>query len=554
MSEQPPARDSQKRMAANVSRGIAWIGVASSLVGILDLLAILIILNQWVDAKEYGIVALAVWVFPILDQATDLGLSAAVIQREDHDEVKISTVFWINLMIASALFLILLAFAPLAATRLHGLPIIGWMLVVYGTKLIWQNLYFIPVALMKRELRFKELSIIRIIANVVEFAGKIGFAWAGFGIWCFILGPLGRVLVTGIGAQLCHPWRPRLVFRLREAREYVTFGLQTSGSQILFHFYTNVHFPIVGFYFGATAAGYYRLASEIVLEPIKVISNVIVDIAFPAFARLRHARDRLIGQLVSFTKLNLITVMSYSAIVFVAAEDVIAALFPDYGPAVDAVRILSAVAILRSVALMIPPLLDGVGYPNRTFVYTLTASITLPLAFIGGAELLGDRLGYLAVPVAWAVGYPIAFAVLIWLAMYTLSWTAWAYVREIGGVALCMLAAGLIGLGPHHLITGVPAGVRLLITSGAVVAVAAVLLAYTQGLSLRTAKRALQGDPTVDLSSPKLRLDAAIHEADAAQEAAAAVASATAEAAAEATGAPGGPGAQPGPGSKSRAG
>lgn len=492
---EPPERSSQQRMATKVSRGLAWVGVASSLVGILDLVALLIILNQWVDVREYGIVALASWLYPILDQATDLGLSAAVIQRDDHDDTKISTVFWINTATASALFLILLAAAPPIMTAIYKHEVIGWLLVVYGTKLIWQNIYFMPVALMKRELRFKELSIIRIIANVAEFAGKIGFAWAGFGIWCFILGPLCRVFVTGVGAQICHPWRPKFVFRFDQAREYVTFGLQASGSQILYYYYTNIHFPIVGHYFGETAAGYYKLASEIVLEPIKIISQVIVDIAFPTFARLRNERDRLIAQLVSFTKLNLITVMLYSAIVFVAAEDVIAAMFPDFGPTIDAVRILSAVAILRSVSLIVPPLLDGIGYPNRTFVYMLTSSITMTLAFILGAVLLGDRMGFLSVAVAWGVGYPFAFAVLMWLAVNTLQWSSWAYARAVGGVALCMVAAALLGLGPHHLITGIPPGVRLLITSVVIVGVAAVLLAYTQKLSLRTAFRAMKAKP-----------------------------------------------------------
>jgi len=509
-------------MATTVNRGLAWIGVASSLIAVLDLLALLLILNTWIDETEYGMVSLAGWLYPILDQATDLGLSAAVVQRDDHDDAKLSTVFWINSITAGLMFIVLLAIAPPIMEALYGHAVIGWLLVAYGSKLLWQNIYFLPVALMKRELRFKELSIIRIIANFAEFLGKIGFAWAGFGIWCFVLGPLCRVLVTGIGAQICHPWRPKLIFRFREAREYVTFGLQSSGSQILYHFYTNIHLPIVGAFFGVTATGYYRLASEIVLEPIKMISQVIVDIAFPAFARLRHMRDLLIAQLVSFTKLNLITVMSYSAVVFVAAEDVVGALFPAYAvsppgdpsiaPATDAVRIMAAVAILRSVALMVPPLLDGVGYPNRTFVYTLTASITLPLSFILGAVVFGDQLGYLSVAVAWAIGYPIAFAVLMWLAVYTLSWSIWAYARAVGGVALCMIAAALIGLGPHHLLTGIPAGVRLLITSGVIILVIGALLAYTQGLSLRTAVRALKGDPNAALSSTSLEA-AAIAEA-----------------------------------------
>ncbi len=511
--------DQQQRIVTNVNRGLAWVGIASSLIGVLDILAVLIILNGWVTPAEYGIAALGLWLFPILDQATDLGLSAAVIQRDDHDEAKISTVFWINLITAVTLFVILAIAAPIFG-RIWGHPVVGYMLIAYGTKLIWQNIYFIPTALMKRELRFKELSVIRVLANLAEFLGKVGFAVAGFGIWCFVLGPLCRVLVTGIGSQIRHPWRPKFVFRYREAREYVSFGLRSSGSQILFYFYTNVDYPIVGYYFGEAALGVYKLAYEVVLEPVRVISNVVVDIAFPAFARLRHTKDKLIAQLVSFTKLNLITVMMFSAIVFVSADDIVAILFPKIAAVAPAMRILGAVAVLRSVSFVIPPLLDGLGYPNRTFNYMLVATIVLPLAFVLGAETLGDHLivmvqdkngvwfpsGFLSVAVAWSVGYPIAFAVLIMLATYTLDWSALSYLRAISGVAGCMLAAGLVGGVAHWLAGGLPHGLRLLITSGTIVGVAGLLLAYTQGLSIRTAKRALKHipePPPVDVVEPE---------------------------------------------------
>jgi O-antigen/teichoic acid export membrane protein len=514
MTGEPAKRPSQARMVAHVNRGLAWVGVASSLVGVYDFIALLVILNNWVSPTDYGIATLAVWIYPILDQATDLGLSAAVIQRDDHDPEKISTVFWINLAIASALFVALAAIAPLVGMA-YGHSIIGYMMIAYGTKLVWQNVYFIPSALMKRELRFKELSIIRILANTAEFAGKIGFAWAGLGIWCFVLGPLCRVLVTGVGCQICHPWRPRLVLRLRDAREYIRFGLKSSGSQILFYFYTNVDYPIVGAFFGSAWLGIYRAAYEIVLEPVRIISNVVVDVAFPAFARLRHSRERLIAQLVSFTRLNLITVMLFSGLVFAAAPEVVGVFFPKYAGAEDGARILCGVAVLRSVGFVIPPLLDGTGYPHRTFNYMLSAAIVLPLSFLASALLLGPSLGYLSVAVAWAAGYPIAFGVLIWLAVQTLSWTSWAFLRAIAGVGGCMIAAMLIGLGVRMvLLDVVPAPLVLGSVAGVIVVSAGLLLAYTQGLSLRTAKRALQGDPTADLSSPSLDLEAAVREAD----------------------------------------
>jgi O-antigen/teichoic acid export membrane protein len=482
-----------KKISAHVHRGLAWIGIASSLVGILDLIALLVITKYFISTKEYGVAGLGVWIYPILDQATDMGLSAAVIQRDDHDEAKISTVFWINMMLAVGLFGLLALVAPLAARAADFPPIVGYMMIAYGTKLLWQNVYFIPVAMMKRELRFKELSIIRIIANLAEFAGKIGFAAAGFGIWCFVLGPLARVLVTGIGAQLRHPWRPRMIFRPRETKEYVSFGLNQSATQILFYFYTNIHIPIVGYYFGAESLGLYRIANEIVLEPIRIISAVIVDVAMPTFSRLQYARDSLIAQLTSFTRLNLVTVMSYSAIVCVAAPEVISVLFPKYVGAEDAVRMLGAVAILRSVSLVLPPLLDGMGYPNRTLVYTATASLTLPIVWVLSAVLL-HQLGFLSVAIGWAVGYPIAFGVLVWLAMYTLRWSTLAYFRSVGGVALCMLGAAAVGFAVHAVIGGAPAPIVLLVTAVVIVGVAAMLLAYTQGMSLRAAMNAMKGD------------------------------------------------------------
>jgi O-antigen/teichoic acid export membrane protein len=88
-------------------------------------------------------------------------------------------------------------------------------------------------------------------------------------VWAFVLGPLGRVLVTGIGAQICNPWRPRFVLKLRATWDYVTFGLKASASQILFSLYTNADYWVVGYFYSPTAVGIYRLAFEIVLEPVQ---------------------------------------------------------------------------------------------------------------------------------------------------------------------------------------------------------------------------------------------------------------------------------------------
>src|SRR5690606_13233467 len=168
------ASESSDDIRLSVNRGLAWVGLASSMVGVLDILATLLIVTFWVPTHEIGIAVYAFSLFPVLDIATDLGLAAAVIQRDDHSERRISTIFWLNFGMSLFLFSFLaLGLGPFMAW-FQGHPILASLLTAYGAKLIWQNTYFLPYALMKRELRFKELSVIRIAANFAEFGGKVG--------------------------------------------------------------------------------------------------------------------------------------------------------------------------------------------------------------------------------------------------------------------------------------------------------------------------------------------------------------------------------------------
>ncbi|HTM20804.1 MAG TPA: oligosaccharide flippase family protein [Kofleriaceae bacterium] len=478
-----------------VNRGLAWVGLASASVGLLDVVARILILAIWISPEQLGTAILAVSLFPVLDRATDLGLSAAVIQRDDHSDAKMSTVFWFNVALSLTIFALLWLVIGPALGALHGRPIVGDLLTVYGLKLVWQNVYFMPWALMTRELRFKELSVIRIFANLAEFAGKVGFAAAGFGIWCFVFGPLCRVLVTGIGIQIRHPWRPRAVLRIRETLGWAGFGAKAAGSKVLFYLYTNVDYQVVGYYFGEKANGYYTLAYEVVLEPCRIISDVISSVAFPSFARLKYARDKVVDQFIVFTRMNLVVMIAFLGLVFVSTPEIIGLLYGEkWMPSVDATRILCAVGLLRALSFVVPPLLDGVGKPALTLVYMITASIVLPGCFVLGAVVLGPRYDWLSVAIAWAVGYPIAFVVLFAMALMVMELRLRDYLRRSLGIPALAAVAMLASAGVHWATQPLPAGVRLASTALVMVGLFLVLLAYKEGISPRSVMRSIKGD------------------------------------------------------------
>lgn len=472
-----------------VHRGLFWIGAASAAIGVLDLGA-MVALPWFLGPAQLGVAAVAVWLFPIFDVFTDAGLSLSIIRRDEVSPERLSTIFWLNFALSLAAGAIILGLAPV----LTGDPVASAILMVYAAKLVFHNVYFVPQALLKRELRFKELSLIRLGANLAMTGVKVGSAAAGAGPWCFLLGHLAHTLVTAAGIQARHPWRPRLVLRLRDAAEDVRFGLKTALREILFFFYTNVDYRVVFAFFGKAAAGGYKFSYELVLDPVRAIALVFNDTALPAFARLRGDRTRLVEQFIAYTRMNLCAVLPLLAFLGIEADDLIRIVFPDrWIDTVPAVRVLCIVGLLRGMSLVVPPLFDAIGKPMVTLAYTAVASVLLPSFYLLFAWLLGPRFGYVSVAIAWAVGYPCAFALLAWLALSALELPVRAYLGRIVGIPACVAFGAAAAVLARIALDGQGPGVRLGAAAVALCGTTGVLLARFQGISPRTIVRALRG-------------------------------------------------------------
>ena len=72
----------------------------------------------------------------------------------------------------------------------------------------------------------------------------------------------------------------------------LSFGFKSTGSQYLQHFYNNISHQVVGFYFGATALGAYRLAYEIALYPINWVIQRRRAGRVPGVRARQHAHAR----------------------------------------------------------------------------------------------------------------------------------------------------------------------------------------------------------------------------------------------------------------------
>ncbi len=488
----------ERRLSTRINRGVAWAAAAQSVIAIADLVSQVVVVALFVSTDDLGLAAGAVAFYTLLDTAADFGVTSALIQRDEHSPEAISTVFWFNVLVSTGLFLLLLVLGPLYG-KFQGHPIVGSLLIAYGAKLLFQNVYAIPFAMLRKELRYAEIANARVVAHLCESVARVVFAWLGYTVWCWTLAALTRGLVFGVMIQLRHRFVPMRVFRPREILPYVRFGLRTAASQMLYQLYTNLDYAVVLRVFGERANGIYTLAYFIVLEPVKTIANVVIDVAFPAFARLRSDPPALVKQFIQLTRLNLIAVLPFVVLILLVIPEFLRVFYSggkwtqaELALCADAARILCLVGLLRALGFLGPPLLDGIGHPERTLRYMLAATIVVPGMFVVGALVLGDELGFLSVAVAWAVGYPLAFAVLIYLVVRSIALPIGDYLRGAAGVVACCAGGAVAGLGVRWALGGVSDGVRMVTVGVTVLVVLVALLGKWQGITPRSIKAALR--------------------------------------------------------------
>ena len=424
-----------------IDRGAGWM-----VVGALDVVTLILLLRFWVTPEQLGIATLAVSLFPVLDVLGDVGLPASLVQRREQDERVLSTVFWLNLAVAAVLLGLLGLLAPLLG-RFHGHPVVGSLLIAYGLKLVIQVGTAVPIALLRQELRFREVALLRMGANLGDVTTKLVLAALGFPIWCFVGGQIGSIVVLLASLGVVRPWRPRLVFDRSAAGACLSFGGRTSVNTLLTQFFTNIDYQIVGHFFGASSLAIYRVAMNLVLYPVQFISGVTVDVAFPSFARLRLDPPALAAQFLRFARQNLWFTLPVVVLILAGANDLLTLFFPDYVAGASAARILCLVGLLRAMSLIWAPLLNGIGRPGDTLFYSVSASIVMPVIFVLAAVALGDRFGIVSVALGWAVGYPIAVTLLASAGLRRVSMPWRRYVGAVAplfAVALAALLAGLL--------------------------------------------------------------------------------------------------------------
>ncbi|MEH1988904.1 MOP flippase family protein [Nostoc sp.] len=379
--------------------GIKW-SFASQLGRQIMQLLTTIVLARFLSPNDFGLVSMATITTGFMTLFSDLGTSAAIIQRKQVSDSLVSTLFWVNGIFGILASFILIVCAPLV-TYFYQEPRVTELLRVLALTFIISGFSIAHKAILEKKLDFKTLAKIE---NAAVFLGAIlGIvsAFTGFGVWSLVIQTLTVAAITSILLWSTSQWKPQFIFCFSDLKEVSSFTLNLTGFTIFNYFVRNSDYILIGRFLSSQDLGYYTLAYRIMVYPIQGISAVVGRVMFPILSKIQddNAKFRSI-YLKAITRISLITFPLMTG-VFVLSEPLILAFFgPQWRPVIILVMILSPLGLIQSVAMTVGYIYNIKDRTDLLFGWGIATGFPAIIAFG-----IGLHWGIIGVATAYNIYY-----------------------------------------------------------------------------------------------------------------------------------------------------
>ena len=378
-------------------KGVKWTTLSTGVNALLQLVQ-LMILARYLSADAFGIIAILGVVVAFSQLFVDFGLSKAIIHRQDVTEAQLSTMYWLNILLALFIFAIVFLIFDYIA-MFYDKESLGIYIPVLSSVLIIQAFGQQFRTLFQKELNFSVLAKIDIISAIISFLSLLIFVYLDTGVYAYIwsylllMGCRSFMLVLkGMGIH-----KPQLVMDINDVRSFLKFGMYTVGNDIVSTIATRVDVILIGKLLGTETLGAYNVIKELILRPIQIINPIITKVSFPLMAKLNKDLEE-----VKKVYLKIVSIVFWINFVVYVIAILLAPLIVEiflgqkWLAYTEIFQILAIWALVRSVWNPIGSLLMAIGKPKIEMIWNIVLLFYTPFVVLISSHwhIRGIAIGY----------------------------------------------------------------------------------------------------------------------------------------------------------------
>ena len=427
--------DSVAEVSEAVRQGSVWLLAGNSLTRVIGFVSGIVAARALLPS-DFGVVAISRTFALLIQLLGNLGVAAFLFHQREEVEDFCVAAFWMNLMVGGLLCGMQIVVAPFVAAYYRDVVITRLMLVMAVGYLIGP-LGSIHGVLLQREMRFRAMTLRDLGLSTLASLLTIASIMAGLGLWSLVIPDLFVGAVGVLTNWWLHPWRPRLRLCLSHWPRIFRYGRYLLGDGLVAFLNNNADYMIIGKLLGPTGLGLYSFAYQRSMIVPDYVAMPVSSAAFPALAKLRHARTDLAQFYFRLAKVTAFLVVPGVVLQAILAREFVISLYGSkWSEAILAMQLLLPYALSRGLTIHLGTLLNAVGRPDVGFKYSVAA-----LPFLVSAVFIGAHFGVNGAAMATGIVFGLTGPILTAIVFRTMGWSFWGFVES--SRSALVVAAGM---------------------------------------------------------------------------------------------------------------
>lgn len=275
----------------DAAKSVYWTSIESFLLSALSFLSI-VVLSRYLTPSEFGSASIAVGLVQLLAVPVESLFHDSIVRQNPTSRDLVDKAFSVTLVLSILLLSVCVFFAPrflLFVRDADALALLPWI----AFTLVGSALGAILTANLRREMNFKVLALRSLIARSVSAVIAILLAVFGFGVWALVW---QQITLIFLGSALLWAFssdRPRFVLRWDGLSSWVSFGVQTTCTNLLAVCGPRLFILLVGWQLGTEIAGKFSLVFRVVDMFRDILAGVVSQLALPIFSRQMNSQSEM---------------------------------------------------------------------------------------------------------------------------------------------------------------------------------------------------------------------------------------------------------------------
>lgn len=253
-----------------------------------------IVLARLLAPEAYGTVALITVFTSIVSVFIDSGMSSALIQKKDADDLDYSSVFYFNLFMCISLYALMFFCAPLIAKFYNNKELIP-LIRVLSLTLVVSGVRSIQGAYVSKHMLFKRFFFSTLGGTIFSAFFGIFLAYKGYGAWAIIGQSLSNNIIDTCILWITVKWRPKRMFSFKRLKGLFSYGWKLLASGLLDTVYNQLRSLIIGKVYSSADLGYYNKANNFPSIIITNVNSSIDSVLLPSMSSVQDSVETVKG-------------------------------------------------------------------------------------------------------------------------------------------------------------------------------------------------------------------------------------------------------------------